>query len=293
MRTSFPAPALMLLATAGLTGALLAADPTVGSMSESTSADGKSTTYSFSIDPKGNTVKDIHLTHAEGNAFPAISDSTAPAGWSGGRTVDGKRIRFNAGTGGDAAAAGASFSVTVKHPKDKPPGTQITTVRFTSTGTARIDPDDTLKYQTTTFTVPGGGTGDFKFPVLALNAAVNPGSTLVVGGVIRVDVSTEALGSVYDLHVATALAESEDADPLGIGLDVNAPLPPAWRVRIEGERAPLRAEDGRGRAQPRIILSENPELAGKTLYIVATIDLNSDGVPDVFNVPPLAVTIGS
>lgn len=262
-------------------------------MSESTSADGKSTTYSFSIDPKGNTVKDIHLTHAKGNAFPALSDSSAPDGWSASRTTDGKRIRFHAGSEGAGASAGASFSVTVKHPKDKPPGTQITTVRFTSTGTPNIQPNDPLKYETSTFTVPGGGTGDFQFPVLSLNAAVNPGSTLVLGGVIRVDVSTEALGSVYDLHVATALAESEEADPLGIGLDVNAPLPPAWRVRIEGERAPLRAENGRGRAQPRIVLSENPELAGKTLYIVATIDLNSDGVPDVFNVPPLAVTIGS
>jgi len=289
----------MLLVAASLALPLrlaLGEDPTITGVSES-AGEGEYT-YSFTITPNGNTIKDVHIEpEAKRNSLPNPKDSsngsgvTMPEGW--GFDSNGKGYHFYTGkpkttssgttTPAPVPEEGFTFQVVVK--AKKAPLTKSTLFKLTNDGKTRATTSGTVYGPTNTGQTETGSPNILKFPVSSISIRSNPGSNLVVGGFGLADLASDSFGYSYQVYMSRSLAVDPADDTLGIGLNMNDQPPASWRLGTRSFRGALAERLGTGRAQITLNIPDDPDLAGETLFLVATMDDDHDGIPDIFTEP--------
>jgi len=250
-------------------------------------------TYTFEVDPGDAAVKDLHIVAPLGVGLvkpkkdkdknPIVK---MPTDWKFSRSGTGRIYHFFSGSKGAPLPEKTTFSVTVPLKNDKLPTVCVCNFAFTKDG-GKI-----LKTSQTIHTVNKNKDGYYlKEPCVRLAATLGPGSSIVADGYLLVNMRTELFGAAYQVYYSRSLATVPAEDTLGIGLNTSDTPPSTWITSTERLRGAFEIIDGKGVAQARLNLGSDPAMEGAYLYIVATIDLDNDGMPDIFNVPPVEVLL--
>jgi len=251
-------------------------------------------TFTFKIDPQGATVKDVHITPVPPNqALPFIKkDSNGnemvemPDNWVFSRPRGGKSYNFYSGDKGAAIPPeGATFKISVPAKNGMSPLLAMWTVHFTNDGDKKRTTGHICD------TTKNGAGHDLLGPIKGLTAWVGPGSRNEAGGFLLINSRTKWLGLAYQVYASKSIAVATQDDTLGIGLNMNDVPTTDWITSTSGMRGAYQVIDDEGFSQTRIDLNDNPEIVGNHLYVVVTLDLNNDGMPDVYNCPPLDIVL--
>jgi len=288
--------ALVVLAYFGIAYAFPSSNetPVVSSgVEETVDQQHQTATYTFTVDPKDSTVKDIHIVPPKGKVFPQPAKDpqgdpvvTMPQDWIFYRPSSGRSYNFFSGKNGAAIPPGNStFSVTIPIKNSIPPGLTNTTFTFTSDGDSNIK---TGFISATTRNVDGN---DLYEPIKKLAVWLGPNSRNEAGGFLLINSRTELFGLAYQLYCSKSLAANQGEDSLGIGLDLSDVPPDSWITSIKGRRGAFHIVGDEGLAQTKVNLGDDPDMEGAHLYFVVALDLDNDGIPDVYNTPPLDVVL--
>lgn len=285
---------LLILTCLGFTILFVFDNPVVSDGFNNPPPQNETSTFTFTIDPGDATVKDVHVTPPMGRILPPVAkDSNGnemismPDHWVFYRPQGGASYNFYCGDNGDAIpSTGSTFSISVPAKNNRPPLVSFWTVYFTSDGDKNRN-TGLIGDPTTT-----NAKGDALLgPVRRITACLGPGSRNEAGGYLLINSRAELHGAAYHTYASKSFAETSVYDTLGIGLNMNGIPTGDWITSVEKARGAFQVIDDEGFAQTRLNLNDNPEMEGKTLYVVVTQDLDNDGLPDVFNYPPLEIVL--
>jgi len=265
----------------------------VSGVTETIDVNNQTATFTFEVNPGEAAVKDVHILAPRGVGLvkpkkdkdknPIVK---MPTNWKFSRSGTGRSYHFFSGSKGAPLLEKTPFSVTVPLKNDKLPTVCVCNFAFTKDG-GKI-----LKTSQTIHTVNKNKDGYYlEEPCVRLVATLGPGSSVVADGYLLVNIRTELYGAAYQIYYSRSLATAPEEDALGIGLNTSDTPPPSWITSTERLRGAFEIIVGKGVAQARLNLGSDPAMEGAHLYIVATIDLDNDGMPDIFNVPPVEVLL--
>lgn len=276
----------------GLAGFLASVDAVIAQDVSSTSqsnASNTETTVTVTVKATGNnTIKDFHLRPPKkGVTLKPGSISVTNGGGSSWSENDLTSAGADLTTSGDGLVAGSnhdtmSFTVTISHGTDASLTFKEVQWFATNDGSGEIK-----KGSQTNVVGEGGpttGGGMVLFPVNSLVA--RPQHTVIVPGTeFPFVLETNLADQAYRVYSATALSTTSGGadDPLGIGVDTDAPLPSEWGVEIHGVTGTFRLDvDGERRASPTISIPNDLSMVGRVFYLVGGIDSDGDSRPDIF-----------
>jgi len=125
----------------------------------------------------------------------------------------------------------------------------------------------------------------FYLPVKFIEAGLNSGSSSAIGQTFIMDLGTTESGYAYQTFLSQVRLAPDTPDAAGqaIEIDTTMPLPRDWGLFLRNGRGAFRQQDGR--AQYEILIPADPDLVGRRFYVVSAIDLDSDGLYDLYTTP--------
>jgi|GEM_PF-1314681 len=125
----------------------------------------------------------------------------------------------------------------------------------------------------------------FRLPVKYIEAGVNPGSSSAIGQTFIMDLGTTESGYAYQTFLSQVRLATNTPDAAGQAIEIDTTMPPPrdWGLFLRNGRGAFRQQDGR--AQYEILIPADPDLVGRQFFVVSAIDLDSDGLFDLYTTP--------
>jgi len=257
---------------------------TVSSVTVKVSPDNTTVACSFtvSVPQGGTTIKDVHIDPPKRMKFdrpPCPVNVNSPSGW--GENFSSERYSmWSGGHAGISQNQSHTFELNLNKGNNDVLDFRQCTWTLTTNGEIKWKTGDVHSTDNV-----GADGNNFVLPVKYINAGVDPGSSSCIGGEVIVDLATSEIGYAYQVFFSTTLLlpDVQDINGQAIEIDTANPPPRNWGLVIRRQRGAFEMDNGT--AQCEILIPYRPEIVGEIFYAVGAIDLDSDGVFDIYTEP--------